>query len=525
MSRGLWRSVAVVSGGTTLSRLLGFVREILMATFFGTELAKSAFDVAFKIPNLFRRLFGEGALSAGFVPVFTETLEKEGREEAQRLASRMISLLGAFLAALVLIGIAGTFAAERLLVLGPKAAAVMPLLRIMLPYTLFICLVAMCMGMLNSTGHFAVPALTPVLLNLFWIAALLFICPHLGIDPGVQIYGVAWAVVLAGVAQLLIQFPALYRRGVRLRLTWRWRDARVRKILWLVGPAALGMGVHQVNVVIDGVLALYVGTWAPAAMTYAERLIYLPLGIIATALGTVLLPTFSRQAATGSHDVLRKTLRQSLERVSIVMAPAAAGLIILATAVVQLVYVWKGGRFDGQSTTYTVRALAFYAPGLLVFSWYKILVPAFYALNDTRTPVRIGLLAVALNLVLNLVCVFTWPDGYQHAGLAFSTVFASLANCVALATLLHRRIGNPGWGRLAGVLLRTLVGVALMAVVVHGVHGLLLRVVAFGPEKLMHAAALLVAIAVGMVVYGMLSMFLFRDETLVILRAARRDRA
>ena len=448
--RGIFRSTAIIAAFTGLSRVLGLVREMLMAGLFGTSLAKSAFDVAFTIPNLFRRLFGEGALSAAFVPVMTETLTKEGLGEANKLVSRAMTMLGVTLAVIVLGGVLMlTAILGSGMELGSKAAAVLPLLRIMLPYMFFICLVAMCMAVFNSLHHFALPAATPVLLNLVWIAVLVFLCPKMGRRPSERIYGVAFGVLVAGVVQLAVQLPLLMKHGIRPVVSFAWRDRRITTILALMGPAALGMGVHQVNVCIDKLLALWAAPWAPAALTFAERLVYLPLGIFATALGTVLLPTYSRQAAEGNHDDIRTTLGQATSNLMVVMIPAAVGLGVLAVPIVRLAFEWRKGVFDADSTLQTARALWFYAPGLVVFSLYKMLVPAFYALKDTRTPVRIGLRVVGLNFALNVLFVLTWPRAYKHAGLALATVIASAVNSVALAWILTRRIGSPGWKSIA----------------------------------------------------------------------------
>ncbi len=439
----IFKHARVVSVFTGLSRLLGLLREVLMAHYFGTTLAKSAFDVAFRVPNLFRRLFGEGALSAAFIPIFSETLENEGPEAAKQLAGKVMMMLATVLLTIA----AATTLVITLLInhgeLGTKTAAVLPLLRIMFPYMICICLVALCMGILNSVSRFALPAATPILLNVVWIAALFFLCPRFGTALEERIYGVAWGILLAGVLQLIIQIPALIASGMWPRLSFDWSDRRIHKILLLMGPAAVGMGIHQLNFIIDGILALWVGVWAPAALTYAERLVYLPLGLFATALSTVLLPTFSRQAARTEFGDIAKTIADSLRGLMLIMIPAAAGLIVLAQPIVR--FIFQGGEFDGTSTLLTSRALYFYAPGLVVFSLYKILVPAFYALKDTRTPVRIGIYAVLANFTLNILFIMTWPEGYQHAGLACATVISSGLNGLALALIITKRVGSPGW--------------------------------------------------------------------------------
>jgi putative peptidoglycan lipid II flippase len=484
---------------TALSRFLGFVREVLMAVCFGTTLTKSAFDVAFRLPNLLRSLFGEGALSAALVPVFTETLEKDGVPAVNRLVGRVAVLLAIVLGVLTAAGFVVVTLAMPAMDPAGKAAAVLPLLRLLLPYMLFICLVAMCAAVLNAMHRFVLPAMGPVVLNVMWIAALMVValgfrgCPETGIRV------VCWVIVGAGAVQLILLWVGLIRSGIEPRFAFDAGDARVLRILKLMGPAAVGAGVYQVNVMVSGLLALWAGAWAPAALTYAERLVYLPLGVIATAMGTVLLPTFSQQAVRGDHGAIRGTFAESLRSVMLVMTPAAVGLAVLAGPVVDLVFVWKGGKFQAESAVYTTRALFCYAPGLVAFSLAKLMVPAFYAMQDMRTPIRSGLWAMGANLVLNLVFIVTWPEGYQHAGLATATVLASLLNAGQLAVALQRRIGSPGWGAIGGAVARMALAAAAMGGVAWTVNHLLLDLPALADvsTKARQAIALGSAMAVG----------------------------
>ena len=517
------RSTAVVSSCTGLSRILGFVREVLMGWYFGTSLARSAFDVAFQIPNLFRRLFGEGALSAAFVPIFAESIEKDGREAANRFAGKIVLMLGMVLGAMMVCGIAAASVAMRFPI-GERASAVMPLLRIMLPYMVFICMVALCMAILNSLHHFTVPAVTPVLLNLVWILILLFICPRFGETPGERIYGVAWGILCAGALQLLFQVPALRKFGFSPKVSFDWRDDRVNRVLLAMGPVALGVGILQINVFVDRILALIVAEWAPAALTYAERLIYLPLGIFATALGTVLLPTFSRQAARDREDEITRTLEMSLRSMFLVVIPASVGMLVLVIPIVRLAFVWKGGEFGAHSLVYTARAMVFYAPGLALFSTYKILVPAFYALKDIRTPVRVASRVVFLNFALNILFILTWPKGFKHAGIAFATTISGLVSCLVLGRMLGSRLGGIRWRGVLGCAARIALISLAMGLAVYVAHLWLARGTALlgMHEKIAQFCAVMGAIVVGLAVYAGLAFHVCGAESRAVVAALRR---
>ena len=461
-NRNVIRFAFTVGGFTMLSRFLGMVRDVLTAGVFGTSLAISSCGVAFRIPNLFRALFGEGALSSAFVPVFMASRRSEGEAEAWQLARRVVTLVGAALLGIVVLGVAGMSAALRWPGLGEEAAAVLPLARIMLPYVFFICMAALAMAVLNSYQKFSVSAFTPSLLNLTWILAILFIVPILRGGPGRQIYGLAWTVFVAGAVQLAYQVPSLLRVGWRPGLDTDWRDPRVKKVFMLMGPSALGLAVNQVNVMVNSMIALFgVGVWAPSALFYAERLIYFPQGILATALGTVLLPVLSDFAAQRKHREMREAIHHGLRTLLFVMTPASVGLFVLASPIVRMLL--ERGAFDANSTVLTARALAFYAPGLMVFCLAKVFVPAFYAMQDTRTPVKIGLVGVSLNFTLNVACALTLPEYWRHAGMAFSTVIAEGFNGMMLAFFLRRRLGPFGLRGILGGLGRALGAASAMA--------------------------------------------------------------
>jgi putative peptidoglycan lipid II flippase len=496
--RRVIQSAGIVGFFTMLSRVLGLARDVLMANVFGTSLAMSAFVVAFTIPNLLRRLFGEGALSAGFVPVFMDVRRREGDPAAWGLVTKVASLVFLVLAGITLLGWAFAWGGLRWAEPGGKLFLILSLLRIMLPYMIFICLAALAMAVLNAYYHFAVPAAAPCLLNLVWIVALAAVAGRAGGDERIRV--VAWAVLGAGVLQLLVQFPALMRFGYRPGWSFAPTDPLVRRVVGLMGPAALGLAVVQVNVLVDRLLAAWVGPWAPAALFYSERLIYLPLGIFATALGTVLLPVFSGHAAAGDEHRLRSTIRHALRNLLFIMIPASTGLLVLARPIVETIFA--SGRFTGASTGLTAVALQFYAPGLVVFSTVKVFVPAFYARQDTRTPVRVGLGAVGLNLALNVTFVLTWPTELKHAGLALGTVLSSLFNACVLGWIMHRRFGSPGWGRVAVSAGRAAACAAAMAAAAAAVHPVLQNLgLRFLPVKAAQVLALAGTIGLAAAVY------------------------
>ncbi|MBP5320402.1 MAG: murein biosynthesis integral membrane protein MurJ [Kiritimatiellae bacterium] len=510
-------SVAIVSAMTAISRILGLVREIAMGYLFGTSPLKSAFDMAFTTPNLFRRLFGEGALSNAFIPIFNETLVADGKEEAWRLASRVLIALTGLLATITLLGILLTFPLARILPPGSRWLLPIPMLRVMLPYALLICLAGTLSGVLNSLGKFAVSSLTPALLNLFWLGALilLILFPNLCTLPERQLMFLCFAILLAGLAQILFQLPELRRQGFRFALLCKGlaRDGKIRRILTLMGPAAIGMGVIQINVCLDKFLAYWADTSAPAALEYAERITYLPLGMFATAFMTVLLPTFSRQASNGAFTEMRETLERAIRQLGLIMTPCSLALLVLAPPVIQAIYAFKGGHFNADSVTLSARALAAYAPGLLIFSLQKVFQPAFYGMQDVMTPLRVSLACLALNVTLNISSIILLPVGWKHCGIAGSTVLTSLVNSVCLFLLLKRKSCSPRLGAMVPSLLKSLAGATVMAFAAWNVWRYGCRVAGVAMEtKPAQLTVLALTVFTGITVYAGMMFILSRRE-------------
>jgi len=519
------RSARIVGGFTLLSRALGMLRDILIAFHFGTSLLASAFFVAFTLPNLFRRLFGEGALSSAFIPVFIETREKEGEKAAWEMAGKIISISMTLLFTLAVLGVLLFSLGTRIPGLSEKWITTFELSQIMFPYVLFICLAALAMAILNSFMHFAVPAFAPCLLNLILIFTMAVLFPFFGNTADRKVWMLSWAVLAAGVAQLAIQLPALRQFGFRFQFSLNWKNPHVKQVLLLMGPAALGLAVTQINVLIDRLLAMWIGPWAPAALFYSERLIYLPLGVFATALGTVLLPTFSTQAAGNNHTAMRATVNQSVRQLMYIMIPASAGLLVLAPHIIRTIFEW-GGSFSENSTGLSAIALRCYAPGLIVFSLAKIFVPAFYSMQDMRTPVRIGIGVVLFNLTLNILFILTFPLYYKHAGMALATVIAEGAGIAALGLTLTRRIGGFQWPEILKSFSRCLLCALLMGAVVWELINRLFPM--FGNPvssmpKLVQVIAVGIAVAAGALLYVVLTVLLRAPEFQEIKQTVRKQ--
>lgn len=465
----LIRSAGTVGFFILLSRVLGLVRDMAMAAFFGSSKAMDAFVVAFTVPNLFRSLFGEGALSAAFVPVFTEQLETRDRSAVWGFANNMLSLLSLILAVITLASIALLGVLKACWPAEERIVMIMDFAQIMMPYMFFICLAAFFAAMLNALRRFFMPAATYAVLNIVMIAALFLVCPRVNPAGNARILIICWSVILAGALQWIMQLPLLWKCGFRVRLRCDWRDERVRRVWTLMGTAAIGLGVTQINVLLDRMIAAFIGEGSPSYLYYAERLIYFPLGIFGTAMGTVLLPAFSSQVAQERGDLVRNTLNQSLRQLAFMAVPAAVGLLVLAGPIVAAIY--EHGDFSPHASDMTALALAVYAPGLVGFSFLKVLIPVFYARQDMKTPLRIGVACTCLSLPLKLILM--WP--MKHAGIAAASVIAAFVEVAILLVLVHRRFGSPGWGNISSAFGRILAAGAAMGLVTVWAHGFCLE--------------------------------------------------
>ncbi|MBR0056619.1 MAG: murein biosynthesis integral membrane protein MurJ, partial [Kiritimatiellae bacterium] len=421
---GIAANAAVVAFMTLVSRAGGLVREMLMAHFFGAGVMKSAFDVAYRLPNLFRRLFGEGALSAALIPVYAEVAENDGRDEANKVASAVAGVTVAILGALSALGVLASFAVVRHFSIGERWLEVMPLLRIMLPYAPLICLAALVMGVLNSLKSFAVPALAPAFQNLCCIIALACVCPFLPDDGALRIRVVSWSILVSGAVQVAVQLPVLRRHGVPLSLAVpRPLPPGVRRVFRLMAPMALSAGLVQLNVFLDSLLAMKAGEWGPSALGYADRIVYLPLAIFGTAFYTALLPALSASVAVRDDSGFSASFARILRGAILVLAPASLGLVALAAPVTSLIY--KSGAFEDQATARTSLALVAYSAGLVQAGVHKLALAPFFALKDSMTPMVVGAAGVALNLAMNLFFIWMLPVEVKPIGIAVATAISS----------------------------------------------------------------------------------------------------
>ena len=432
-------SAGVVGAATLASRVLGLVRDQVLAYRFGAEDAMDAFNVASRIPNLMRDLFAEGAMSAAFVPTFMRRLTKDGRPTALLLGNQVVNALIAATGVVVVAGIlfaeplVRTLAADYAAVPG-KLELAAALTRILLPVLTLVAVAAAMMGMLNSLGRFFVPALSPAMYNVGIIAGgllLVPLMPGLGLDP---IVAVAVGALLGAVGQVALQVPALYGEGFRYRPTLDPADPGLRSILRLMGPGTLAGAAVQINLLVNMVLAAAEGTGAVSWLSYAFRVMYLPIGLFGVSVAAAAVPLLSRQGAQNDTAGMRDTVSRALRLTLAINVPATVGLMVLGVPIVEVIF--ERGAFTAADTSATAAALLLYAPGLAGYAAVRIAVPCFYALGTSRTPATISVAAVALNIGLNLVLVRVL--GYR--GLALGTSVAALTNALALLILLHGRL-------------------------------------------------------------------------------------
>ncbi|WP_234251255.1 murein biosynthesis integral membrane protein MurJ [Billgrantia desiderata] len=444
---GLMRSGLVVGAMTMLSRVMGLARDVVVATLFGAGNGTDAFFVAFKIPNFMRRLFAEGAFNQAFVPVLSEYATRGSKREVRELLD---AVAGSLTAVLALITALAMLAAPWLVwVFAPgfgrdpaKLALTADMLRLTFPYLLLVSLTAFAGSVLNTWNRFAVPAFTPVLLNLSLIGAAVLLTPLMS-EPAMAL---AWGVLIAGVAQLAFQVPFLARLGLMPRPWPNFAHSGVKRILVLMAPALFGVSVSQINLLLDTVLASLLTPGSVSWLYYSDRLVELPLGVFGIAIGTVILPALSKRHAEQSGEHFAAMLDWAVRAVLLLGLPAALALAILAEPL--LISLFHYGAMTEHDIVMAAMSLRAYAFGLVAFMLIKVLAPGFFARQNTKTPVKVGIIAMVANMVFNLILI--WP--LAHAGLALATALSAFLNAGLLGWLLHKQgvlVFQPGWGRYA----------------------------------------------------------------------------
>ena len=504
-TRSIAKAAGLIGAATLSSRILGFIRDIILAKLFGATASADAFFVAFRVPSLLRELVAEGSMSSAFIPVFTEYHTQKTQKDTWELVSAAFTTLLTIVTVLTLIGIMAAPGIVWVLGWGfhddpQKLATTTLLTQIMFPYLLFISLAALAMGILNSLRAFAAPALAPMFFNVCVITAALGISPFLD-EP---VLGIAMGVVAGGIFQFLIQLPGIQKRGFAFKWNWNLRHPGVRQIGTLMVPTLLGLSVTQINLTVSTILASsFPG--GPTYLFYGMRLIQFPLGIFGIALATAILPTFSAQAARGDHQELRKTLEFGLRMIWFIILPAMLGLILLRIPIIHLFF--EHGAFSPEDTRQTAAALFGYAVGLWAFAGVRIIVSAFYSMKDTKTPALTAFGAMFVNIALSVL--FMGP--LRHVGLALATAVAAMVNISILFIILNNRLGGIDWGRFGMSAIRTIMASIPLVVACVWVEGLAVWV---RPDEWI-AKSLMLVVGIGLSLTGYIAIHaLFRSEEL-----------
>lgn len=514
--RNVTRAAGQITIATTGSRILGFFRDILLARIFGASGATDAFFMAHKIPNLFRELFAEGSMSAAFIPVFTEALTKEGTEEARKLASSVFAFMLSALSLICLLGI--IFAPYVVSALAPgfikdpdKFSLTVGLTRIMFPFLFFISLAAFAKGILNSLKSFFVPALAPMFLNVSIIISALFFAERFA----VPLVAIALAVTAGGALQVIIQIPELIKKKFIVPPVFSFKHPGLTKIRRLLLPAVLGMGVHQINILIGTVFVSFLAGGSVTYLYYAMRFVHLPIGVFGVAMATAVLPSLSEQAARQDEAAMRETFSFSLRLLFFISLPAMAGLITLSGPIIQVML--QRGEFTSFATAETTYAIICYSSGLWAFVGYRVVVSVFYSLQDTKTPVKIALLSIVINIVFS----FLLMGPMRHGGLALANAIAQAANFLVLFYLLRKHFGSLDGKRiLESFIVSTVASAVMGAAGYFAINGLMWQ---DGTAMLIKAGTLAGVIVMCIAVYIFI-MYMMKSDELAYLMQMRKKR-
>jgi putative peptidoglycan lipid II flippase len=504
--KGILKAAGILGSATILSRIMGMVRDMVVARLFGAGMATDAFFAAFQIPNMLRRFFAEGALTAAFVPTFSETLVQEGEEKARELANLCFTLLTMVIALITLLGILFSPLIIKLMFPGfmsvpGKFELTVLLNRVMFPYLFFISLVALCMGILNTVRHFFTPAISTVFLNIAMILAALLLRPFFQYP----ITALAVGVLLGGLIQLLLQLPVLWSKGFPIRPQFGFNDPKLKKIALLMLPATLGVGVYYLNITVGNILASLLPQGSVSYLYYAQRLFEFPQGVFTVSVAQAVLPTMSRQAAEGDLDAMKDSLNYGGTSDAVCHYSGSGGLMVCAEPLMSLLFM--GGQFDHAMALQAAKALIFYSFGLSCVALVRVLAPAFYALKDTRTPVMTAFISFLLNLGFSL-----WLMGpLLHGGLALASSLSAFGNMLLLFWLLRRKIGLLGGRRMLRTALTAVVASVPMGVTAWWI----VRCADWSVtgQKLQKGIVLAVAVLVAVVLYSLLSRLCRSEET------------
>lgn len=513
--KGILRAAGVLGSATMLSRIMGMVRDMVISRLFGAGMSTDAFFAAFQIPNMLRRFFAEGALTAAFVPTFSETLIQEGEVQARELANLCFTLLTIVVSLITLLGIIFSPLIVQCMFPGftkipGKFELTVLLNRVMFPYLFFIALVALCMGILNTIRHFFTPAISTVFLNIAMIVSALTLRPFFHYP----ITALAVGILLGGLIQLLLQLPVLWRKGFPIRPRFGFSDPKLKKIALLMLPATLGVGVYYLNITVGNILASLLPQGSVSYLYYAQRLFEFPQGVFTVSVAQAVLPSMSRQAAEGNLDAMKDSLNYGIRLTLFVTVPALVGLSLCAEPLITLLFM--GGQFDHGMSLQSAKALVFYSLGLSCVALVRVLAPAFYSLKDTRTPVLTAFIAFLLNLGCSL-----WLMGpLAHGGLALASSLSAFGNMLLLLVLLRRKIGLLGGRRMMRTAITSsiasfpmgLTAWWLLGFIDWSIHG----------QKLIKAGCIAGIVLVSVVMYGTASYVMRSEEALEFFSLARK---
>lgn len=508
-NKGVIRAAGTVGFATLISRLLGFIRDMLIAKFVGTGMAADAFFVAFRIPNLLRRLMAEGAMSSSLIPVFTEYLNIKGKDEAWKLAHIATSLLAIILFIITIAGIILTPAIVKVIAPGftdnsAKFGLTVTLTRIMFPFIFFIGMAAAVTGMLNSLKSFFISALSPAFFNIAIISSALFLTKK--ISPTIAL---SLGVLIGGFFQFAFQLPELLKKGFKFVWQIDLQHSGMRRIGLLLLPSLIGIAPHQINILVDNILASFLKEGSVSYLYYGNRLVQFPLGIFAIAIATAILPVMSEQIAKSDIERMKETFAFAIKFVLLITIPASVGFIILRIPIINVLFEY--GKFTKMSTFGAAQALLYYSVGLWAYAGVKIAVSAFYSMQDAKTPVKIACYTMLINIFLSILFMVK----LEHGGLAFATSISSAVNVTLLVIILRKRIGSFGGREVLFSIIKTAIASFVMGWVIYILSN---RIFIDSAARLYRLSVLLVIILSGILVYIGISIVLKNKEMAYILK-------